>query len=269
MQSGPDLRNDVSHAEKESPQHGSTCGKGRSVALRSCGEVPRTRPIAQWTTARVTEHLSIAASLPVLPRSIHPKTPPPQYPPTAIALPARAHGKCGYRCRRPRSSGLRQPGVVARIVVAALEGIRHAVGAKQSFGLVKAQSLKLCHLAAREASPRAFMHRQRLQGALGERLSGIAKGLGHRLGDSQRDFHMRLSLSGTAVRKLRRTPSGRKAGGRAPQTLDRNQPDKFFDVTYPLPSELTRGQHKVTVRIQAQPGKWAGGVFGVRMLKRP
>lgn len=54
----------------------------------------------------------------------------------------------------------------------------------------------------------------------------------------------------------------------ATQTLDRNQPGKFFDVTYPLPSELTQGKRKVTIRIQAQPGKWAGGVFGVRMLKR-
>ena len=54
----------------------------------------------------------------------------------------------------------------------------------------------------------------------------------------------------------------------ATQTLDRNEPDKFFDVTYPLPGELTQGKRKVTIRIQAQPGKWAGGVFGVRMLKR-
>jgi hypothetical protein len=31
---------------------------------------------------------------------------------------------------------------------------------------------------------------------------------------------------------------------------------------------LTRGKQKVTVRFQAHPGNIAGGVFGVRMLRR-
>ena len=51
------------------------------------------------------------------------------------------------------------------------------------------------------------------------------------------------------------------------QTLKNNKPNEFFDVIYPIPAELTRGQSKVTVRFQAKPGATAGGVFGARMLK--
>ncbi len=53
----------------------------------------------------------------------------------------------------------------------------------------------------------------------------------------------------------------------AHQTLDRNQPDEFFDVRYPIPSQLTRGKDTVTVRIQADPGATAGGIFDLRTLK--
>jgi hypothetical protein len=38
-------------------------------------------------------------------------------------------------------------------------------------------------------------------------------------------------------------------------------------VTYPIPRELTRGKEKVTVRLQAHPDKWAGGLFGCRVMK--
>ena len=53
----------------------------------------------------------------------------------------------------------------------------------------------------------------------------------------------------------------------ATQKLEQNRPNEFFDVSYPVPVELTRGKGKVTVRFQAKPGKWAGGLFGVRMVK--
>ena len=53
----------------------------------------------------------------------------------------------------------------------------------------------------------------------------------------------------------------------ATQKLLRNQPDQFFDVTYPLPEALTRGRTNVTVRFQAHPDNWAGGLFGARILK--
>lgn len=53
----------------------------------------------------------------------------------------------------------------------------------------------------------------------------------------------------------------------ATQRLEQNAPGRFFDVAYPIPPELTRGKSRVTVRFQAHPGKWAGGLFGVRTLR--
>ena len=54
----------------------------------------------------------------------------------------------------------------------------------------------------------------------------------------------------------------------ATQSLNDNRPGEFFDVTYPIPVELTRGKQKVTVRLQAHPDHWAGGLFGCRTMKR-
>ncbi|MFV2067908.1 MAG: DUF6805 domain-containing protein, partial [Pirellulales bacterium] len=53
----------------------------------------------------------------------------------------------------------------------------------------------------------------------------------------------------------------------ATQKLDRNKPDQFFEVQYPIPLDQTRDKRKVTVRFQAHPGHIAGGVFGCAMLK--
>ncbi len=52
----------------------------------------------------------------------------------------------------------------------------------------------------------------------------------------------------------------------ATQRLDRDKPDEFFDVQYPIPAALTRGQTTITVRFQAHPGHMAGGVFGLRVV---
>lgn len=54
----------------------------------------------------------------------------------------------------------------------------------------------------------------------------------------------------------------------ATETLNRNQPGQFFDRSYPLPSELTHGKRKVTVRFQARPNGFAGGIFGAKMMKQ-
>ncbi len=53
----------------------------------------------------------------------------------------------------------------------------------------------------------------------------------------------------------------------ATQKLDRDKPDEFFEVEYPIRPELTRGKKQVTVKFQAHPGNMAGGVFGCEMLK--
>ena len=53
----------------------------------------------------------------------------------------------------------------------------------------------------------------------------------------------------------------------ATQQLQQDNPGKFFDVTHPLPSDLTRGKSKVTVRLQAHPKAWGGGLFGATSLR--
>lgn len=54
----------------------------------------------------------------------------------------------------------------------------------------------------------------------------------------------------------------------ATQSLQQDRPGQFFDVTYPLPEEVTRGKERVTVRFQARPGNTAGGLYGLRMVRR-
>jgi DUF1680 family protein len=52
------------------------------------------------------------------------------------------------------------------------------------------------------------------------------------------------------------------------QRLQNNRPGKFYDEVYALPASMTKGKEGVTVKFQAHPGAWAGGVFGLRVLKR-
>jgi len=54
----------------------------------------------------------------------------------------------------------------------------------------------------------------------------------------------------------------------ATQKLDFNDPGHFFNVEYSIPRKLTRGTNQVTVVFQARPFKFAGGLFGLQMLKR-
>jgi hypothetical protein len=53
----------------------------------------------------------------------------------------------------------------------------------------------------------------------------------------------------------------------ASQKLQNDHPGKFWDATYPIPVELTKGKNKVTVKLQAQPGNLAGGLFFSRVLR--
>jgi hypothetical protein len=53
----------------------------------------------------------------------------------------------------------------------------------------------------------------------------------------------------------------------ATQVLESNHPDKFFDVEYAIPTELTEGKKSVAVRFAAHPDSTAGGVFGCATLK--
>ena len=54
----------------------------------------------------------------------------------------------------------------------------------------------------------------------------------------------------------------------ATEKLQNNRPNKFYDQTYPLPPELLANKQNITVRFQAHPGNFAGGVFGCRIMKK-
>ena len=54
----------------------------------------------------------------------------------------------------------------------------------------------------------------------------------------------------------------------ATQTLNANKPNEFYDETYSIPEKLTRNKTNVRVRLQAHPNNYAGGLYGVRMLKQ-
>lgn len=52
------------------------------------------------------------------------------------------------------------------------------------------------------------------------------------------------------------------------QTLDKNYPGRFFDVTYPIPASLTQNKTRVRVTFQAQPDATAGGLYLARLIRR-
>ena len=54
----------------------------------------------------------------------------------------------------------------------------------------------------------------------------------------------------------------------ATQSLQNDKPGEFFDVTYVIPSELTRGKSKITIRFQPHSGNTAGGFYGLRVIRR-
>ncbi|HEV8427788.1 MAG TPA: beta-L-arabinofuranosidase domain-containing protein [Pyrinomonadaceae bacterium] len=54
----------------------------------------------------------------------------------------------------------------------------------------------------------------------------------------------------------------------ATQSLQNDKPGEFFDVTYAIPENVTRGKSKITIRFQGQPGNMAGGFYGVRIIRK-
>ena len=54
----------------------------------------------------------------------------------------------------------------------------------------------------------------------------------------------------------------------ATQSLHHDRPERFWDRVYELPTELTSGKENVNVRFAAKPGNYAGGVFGLRTVRR-
>ena len=53
----------------------------------------------------------------------------------------------------------------------------------------------------------------------------------------------------------------------ASEKLSGKPMNAFFDVTYPIPAELTKGKSTITVRIQTTPGKGGASVSGMRLVR--
>jgi DUF1680 family protein len=54
----------------------------------------------------------------------------------------------------------------------------------------------------------------------------------------------------------------------ATENISSKKEGQFISPEYTIPAELTKGQHKITVKFQAHPKNAAGPVFGVRVIKR-
>jgi len=54
----------------------------------------------------------------------------------------------------------------------------------------------------------------------------------------------------------------------AEQVLNNNRPGEFLDVEHPIPPQVTQGKERVTVKFQAHPGAMAGGLFGLRVVRK-
>lgn len=152
--------------------------------------------------------------------------------------------------------------------------------------------------AAREAELRAQQERERALNArtvdtlrIGEmqperdhQLTGERTGAGEHLGRKWRHateggwFAFEMAVAPDEENSLLCTYWGSEVGPRtfdilvdgqkiAEQTLANDAPGQFFDVTYAIPQDLTRGKSKVTIRLQGHPQNFAGGLFGCRVLK--
>jgi DUF1680 family protein len=92
-------------------------------------------------------------------------------------------------------------------------------------------------------------------------------------------FAFDLKTAGDAAMELVLTYWGSDAGNRvfdilvddvkiATQTLENLKAGEFVDVSYAIPAELTGGKEKVRIKLAAQPGKMAGGLYGAKMMKK-
>ena len=54
----------------------------------------------------------------------------------------------------------------------------------------------------------------------------------------------------------------------ATEDINKYKASKFYDISYAIPAELTKGKEKVTVKFQAQPGNNVGPVYGgIRIMR--
>ncbi len=145
----------------------------------------------------------------------------------------------------------------------------------------RAEERRRAELAARTVDELRIgeMQPERDHGLTGERTSaGEAMGRKWRHATDGGWFEFSLKVDPAVPNELVVTYWGADSGGRefdilvdgrkiATERLDGRFGRRFVDVAYPLPEEATRGKTSVRVRFAALPDRWAGGVFGVRMVR--
>jgi DUF1680 family protein len=108
--------------------------------------------------------------------------------------------------------------------------------------------------------------------------SGTFSNRSYRVADNGGWFSYDLKAPAGQPAKLLCTYWGSDAGPRifdvavngtpaATVRLDHNRPGEFYDEEYALPEAALAGKTKATVTFQAHPGKIAGGVFDVRLVR--
>ena len=122
-------------------------------------------------------------------------------------------------------------------------------------------------------------HSERAHGLSGQKMaSGVHQGRHWRHASAGGFFSYEMKVLPDAATDLFCTYWGSDSGARrfdilvdgeriATEQLDNRRPGEFFDVTYAIPEELTKGKKRVTVRFEPQPGQIAGGVFGCYTIK--
>ena len=53
----------------------------------------------------------------------------------------------------------------------------------------------------------------------------------------------------------------------ATQTLKKEKPGEFFDVTYKIPEKFTKNKKKITVRFEPHAGNMGGGMYESRVVR--
>ncbi len=92
-------------------------------------------------------------------------------------------------------------------------------------------------------------------------------------------FSFMMETKGTKDAVLQCTYLGTDGGGRefdiiidgekiASEKLSQKTDPGLYNISYVIPQQLLTGKQKITVRLQALPGKTAGGLFGCRLLKK-
>ena len=53
----------------------------------------------------------------------------------------------------------------------------------------------------------------------------------------------------------------------ATEDLNKYKESKFYNISYDIPVELTKGKSKVTIKLLPKAGNSAGPIYGCRMVK--